>query len=1040
MSADRVSFGEVLRRLRSGAALSQEALAERAGLSKRGISDLERGARQAPRLETVRLLADALALGEADRTALLAAARPALLRGDGSAAPRPGPDSVPDTETVKADLASATVIVLATDLAAPRRLWREHGAAFPAASACYETLVRTAAVRHGGSIVSERGTALSFRFPTAPAAVAAALDAQHALQCEAWEDVGLPDSLPVRMALHAGTLSSEPQDAAVNSLALTYLDLLLASGHPGQVLLSAVVASMLQELLSDPEEAWPEEMRVPAGIAVRDLGTHRYPDHGNEPVFQLLALGLPDDFPPLGVSASRPGRLPAPANPLVGRTAELAQIRELLSRPDVRLLTLTGPGGVGKTRLALAVAESLEASFADGVYVVDLAPLTEPTLVATRIAQVLGVKETTGQPLSELLRRQLEERHLLLVLDNFEHLLAAAPLVAELLTGCPSLHLLITSRSPLHVQWEQQFAVPPLALPETEHGTTPAAALQSDAVRLFVERAKAVRPSFGLNETTAADIARICQRLDGLPLAIELAAARSRILPPRALLARLEQRLPLLTGGARDAPQRQQTLRNTIGWSHDLLGPEEQRLFRRLSVFAGGCTFEAAEAVANADELSLDVEAGIQSLVDASLLQQADVLEESRFTMLETIREFAGVQLVGSGEAERVEQAFAAFLIEKVEAAENGLQGPDQLLWLERLEAEHDNLRAAMSRALERGDGTVALKLALQLWGFWWMHGYWREGRDWLERTVALAGPADMAGRAAAEFGLGKLCLLLADYEAAEAYYQSSLTARRQLGDSLGEADVLSALAMIALNRQAYDEARVLGEDALKMAHGSGDRRSVATALRILGMIAREQGDYERALGLLDESMALGRALGDVAWTARVASQLGVTYLLAGNPEQAQHFLDTSRQLHTDLGDRFALAVIASNSGHLGFDGGDLKRAAELYAEAAKGFESVGDPEGLIEAIEWIAVTVAVGGDAAPALRLFGATSAARETLHLPPRMDNDEKRFAAGLDEAMRAVGSGATAALAAGRTLSLERARDEALELAGTLSADAW
>ena len=406
--------------------------------------------------------------------------------------------------------------------------------------------------------------------------------------------------------------------------------------------------------------------------------------------------------------------------------------------------------------------------------------------------------------------------------------------------------------------------------------------------------------------------------------------------------------------------------------------------------------------------------------------------DEPRYVMLETIREFATEQLAASGEAELVERAFEEFLIARAEAAEEGLKGPDQRLWLDRLEAEHDNLRAAMSRALERGDGAIALRLALRLWEFWWIHGYPREGRDWLERTVALAGSVDTAGRATAEFALGKLSLDMGDYEAAAAHFQQSLEARRQLGDARGEAEVLSALAMIALNRHAYDEARVLGEDALKIARDSGDRRGVATALRILGMIAGEQGQYEQALGLLEESMALGRALGDPAWTARIASQMGITHRLAGNAEQAQHFLATSRELHTELGDRFALAVIASDSGHLAFDAGDVKRAVALYAEALRHFDSVGNPEGFVEAIEWLAVAAAARGEVVPALRLFGAAAAAREALHLPPRFESDEQRVAAGLDQATRAAGADAMAALAEGRTLSLERARDEALELA--------
>jgi tetratricopeptide (TPR) repeat protein len=557
-----------------------------------------------------------------------------------------------------------------------------------------------------------------------------------------------------------------------------------------------------------------------------------------------------------------------------------------------------------------------------------------------------------------------------------------------------------------------------------------------DSVALFISRAQALRPGFALTVANAKAIAAIVCQLDGLPLAIELAAARVKLLTPEALLVRLKSRLTL-TGGARDLPARQRTLRDTIAWSHDLLAPGERVLFRRLSVFVGGWTLEGAEAVGSvaADGVDDPIET-LAALADQSLVDQLQrpsaAADEPRYVMLETIREFATEQLATSGEAEQVERAFEEFLIARAAAADEGLTGPDQRLWLDRLEAEHDNLRAALGRAVERKDGEVALRLALRLWQFWWTHGYWKEGRDWLERTVAVAGSVDMAGRAAAEFGLGKLWIQLGDYDAAEVHLRQSLAARRKLGDAIGEAEVLSALAMIALNRLALNEAREMGDDALKMARETGDRRSIATALRILGMIAQEQEQFDRALGLLEESMALGRALGDSAWIARVATQMAIAYRLAGNAELSQHFLDSSREVQTELGDQFALGVIAWNSGHLAFDAGDVTRAVALYAEALRYFDSVGDPEGFVEAIEWLAMAAAARGQAVSALRLFGAAAAAREALHLPPHSVGDEKRFASGLDQAMRATGTSATAALAAGRALSLERARDEALELA--------
>ena len=388
-------------------------------------------------------------------------------------------------------------------------------------------------------------------------------------------------------------------------------------------------------------------------------------------------------------------------------------------------------------------------------------------------------------------------------------------------------------------------------------------------------------------------------------------------------------------------------------------------------------------------------------------ISEAGTSEEPRFTLLETLREFASEQLAASGEMIDVERAFEEFLIRRAEAAEEGLHGPDERLWLGRLEAEHDNLRAVLGRALDRGDGMAALRLALRLCEFWLIRGLWREGRDWLQRILALAGSADPAQRADAEFGLGKLWIQLGDYDAAEAHFQQSLETRRKLGNAPGEAEVLSALAMIALNRLEFNEARAMGEDALEIARETENRRGMATALRILGMIAREQGQFEQALGLLEESMALGRALGDSAWTARIAFQMGITHRIAGNAAQAQHFLDASREPLSQLGDRFTLAVIAEHSGHLAFDAGDVERAVALYAEALRHADAVGDPEVSVEAIEWLAVAAVARGEAVPALRLFGAALAAREALRLPPRFESDEQRFALGLDQATRAAGA---------------------------------
>jgi predicted ATPase/DNA-binding XRE family transcriptional regulator len=823
MTETRTAFGRMLRRLRSAASLSQEELAERAGLSKRGISDLERGARLAPRLETVRLLADALMLSDVDRQALLAAARPGLLRTEGS-----GP--VP--------------------------------------------------------------------------------------------------SVPVS--------------------------------------------------------------------------------------------------------------LPTPLTRLIGREKEVRVLESSLRRDDIRLVTLTGAGGTGKTRLAIAVAAELQDAFPDGIVFVDLAPLTDPGLVLPTIAATLGVRETESQSLRVALEVFLAAKRLLLVCDNYEHLLAAATIVSDLLRASPTVKALVTSRESLRLRGEWEVAVAPLAVPGAEQNIQLADLESVPAVALFMQRATAAKADFDLTTENAAAISEIVRRLDGLPLAIELAAAWVKLLTPEALRTRLDRRLPLLTGGPRDAPQRQRTLRDTIAWSHDLLGPSEQVLFRRLGLFVGGWTIKGSEVVSALDaEQMIDPLLGIGSLLGQSLIKERPSLgsmdAEPRYDMLETIRDFAVEQLVASGELAAIERTCEEFFLGLAEVAEAGLHGPDQLLWLGRLEAEHDNCRAAMGRALDRGDGAIALKLALRLWEFWETRGYRGEGRAWLERTLASAGTVDERDRAAAEFAMGRLSFDLGDYDAAVAHYQKSLESRRQLGDVIAEAEVLSALAMIAVNRLAYDEANGLGEEALKISRQRGDGRRMASALRVLGMIAREQGEYEHALGLFEESIGLGRALGDAAWTARVASQIGITHRLAGDIDQAQRFLDTSRKLHSEIGDRFALGVIASHQGHLAFDAGDIDRAIMLYAEALRHFDAVSDSEAIVEGIEWLAVSAAANGKAVPALRLFGAAATAREALRLPPRLEGDETRVASGLDQAMRAAGPGAREALAIGRTLSLDEGRDEALELAG-------
>ncbi len=722
----------------------------------------------------------------------------------------------------------------------------------------------------------------------------------------------------------------------------------------------------------------------------------------------------------------------------------MAELERLLSTS--RLVTLTGPGGIGKTRLAQEAARAIQPRFPDGVAFVDLAPLRDPAMVLPTVGQALGVDEAGALPISELLAATVREQRLLLVLDNVEHLTAAAPEMATLLADCPRLAILATSRVRLRLRTEQEYPVLPLALPASrasQPGLPFADLAQVAAIELFTRRATAARPNFTLTDQNIEAVVAICQRLDGLPLAIELAAAQVRVLAPAQLLHRLERPLETLNTAAQDVPERQRTLRAAIAWSYDLLTREEQVLFRRLSVFVGGWSLEGMAAIGdiNGGRETSDAIETLGRLVDHSLVTTRCNAggDELRYTMLETIREFATEQLAVSGEAESAERAFEAFLLSTAKEAEKGLRGPNRLLWLIRLEPEETNVRVAMGRILDRGDGAGALRLALRLWEYWEARGYLREGRHWLERTLALAQSADAGDRAAAEFALGRLTFDLGDYDAAEAHYKVSLEVRRQLGDAFAVAEALSALAKIAVNRLAYDNANDLGEESLQISRRNGDRRGVASALQVLGMIAREQGQYERALDLFAESLALGKELEDTAWTARITSQVGFTYRLAGNAEQAQHFLSVSRRMHSELGDRFALGIVANEQGHIAFDTGHIDRAINLYAEALQIFDEVGGSELFVEAIEWLAVAVAAKGESTPSLRLFGATAEARTALNLPPRLESDEARVRMGLDCAMQAVGPDANAALASGRLLSLDQARDEALRLSAAVAISA-
>ncbi len=810
-----------------------------------------------------------------------------------------------------------------------------------------------------------------------------------------------------------------------------------------------------EQIPSSPvQETWQEEMAEQSFLVSAS-------EHPAQVAYRADLLAFRDDT------------LPLPLTALIGREEEVTSVCALLRRPEVRLVTLTGTGGVGKTRLALRVATELRDDFADGVYFVSLAALDDPTLVVSTIAHSLGLKETEQRPLLDLVQAALREKRVLLLLDNFERLLPAALQVANLLARCPQLKLLVTSRAVLHVQGENEFPVSPLALPDLEPLPATEVLASSPAVALFLQRAQAVRPAFQLTAANASAIAKICVRLDGLPLAIELAAARSKLLSPQELLARLAHRLEVLTGGTQDLPARQQTLRNTILWSYQLLNAQEQRLFRRLSVFAGGCTLQAAEAVCatlDGEERAGHILERVTSLLDKSLLQTIQQEgKESRLVMLETIREYGLECLTASGDEEVTRQAHAAYYLAFAEEAEPHLFSAEQDMWLKRLERDQDNLRVAQ-QWLVSGQASgkrkeMALRLANALVRFWDVHNRWGEGRDFLERALVDSEKTVIPQvRAKALETALFIALNRGDSDGAEALCEESLAVYRQLGDKRGIGQALQRLGQIARTKWNFAAARSLLEEALTLYREVGHTWYTALSIFQLGLLEEKQGAYASARARFEESLALYRQVGDKQRMVNSLYWLASMFLNQGDATTASALLEEGLKLAREVGYKVGqadclrgLCEVALSQGDpaartraegsLGLlreiGGRDDQIASSLiwlgrvetrqgnYAAARACYEESlvlarkGDfKEEMASGLEGLAGVVAAQGTPAWAVRLWGAADALREAMGtpIPPVYRADYERSVAA---ARAQLGEKAfAAAWAEGRMMTPEQA----------------
>lgn len=863
---------------------------------------------------------------------------------------------------------AGTITFLFSDIQESTQLWERHPEAMKSNLERHDRLLRDALESHGGRVFKTMGDAFLAAFSTAPGALAAALAAQRALQAEPWEK---PAPLRVRMALHTGAVVE--RDGDYFGPPLNRISRLLAIGHGGQVLLSQAAFELARDELPD-------------ATILRDLGEHRLADLSRaERIFQLVHPDLQGEFPHLKSLEYLPSNLPTQLTRFIGREQEGADAQRILEQS--RLLTLTGPGGVGKTRLALQIGADLLDRFADGVWVVELAALGEPSLVAHTAAATLGLREEASRPILATLLDYLQHKSLLLVLDNCEHLVEASAQLAEaLLKACAGVKALATGREPLRVAGEMTYPVGPLSFPDVRGDRALESLTQYEAVQLFIDRALAIRPDFVVTGDNAPAVAEICHRLDGIPLALELAVAWVKTLSPEQIAARLDDRFRLLTGGSRGALPRQKTLRATIDWSYALLPENERALLRRLSVFAGGWTLESVEEIADCEVDAADSGAGISrsaspiprlevlgllaQLVDKSLVAvEQEGGGNTRYRLLETIRHYSHDRLLEADEAEWAQHRHLELCLRLAQEVAQHYPDPAQAA---RLEREHDNLRAALDTCVNTRNAEAGLHMAAALWRFWELRGHISEARQRLANVLALeCAPEHAAARANVLEGAGLLASMQSEYETGRCLLEESLALRREVGDRALIAASLMSLGQVARAEGNRASARALLEEGMAIYRELGDRAGIAASLVHLGRVAHEQDDYGTARCLYEQSLAIERQLGNQTGVALALNRLGLTVYGQGDYAAAHRLFAESLAIRRELGDRAGVSASRSNLGLVLREQGDCETARRFFAESLADERELGSRRG----------TVILLNNLADAARCLGDYEQARSLL-----------------------------------------------------------